>query len=63
MVDRRERDSARLSLDQMVLAGRLDSARLRTVFALVVGDDQPNFLTDTEVLERSIHYTVPESFA
>jgi hypothetical protein len=59
MVDPREGDTASLSLDQMVLAGRLDGARLRTVLALVGGDHQPNFLTGTGVFERSICHAVP----
>ena len=42
-----------------MLADRLDRTRLRTVLALAVSDDQPNFLTDVEVLERSLHHAVP----
>src|SRR5512134_4099917 len=59
MADPIERDSVRLSLDQMMLADRPDGARLRAVFTLAVSDDQPHFLTDIQVLERSVHHAVP----
>ena len=59
MADPSERDSAGLSLDQMMLADRLDGARLPAVLALAVSNDQPHFLTDIQVLERSVHHAVP----
>jgi hypothetical protein len=51
MVDPGNRAS---SLDQMMLAERPDGARLGTMLALVVGDDQSHLVADVEAVERSV---------